>query len=157
MRDFAVSHAFVPLGARLWTFGSPSLADTDGWTASSAHLHSGNGYIDVVAAADEFMLVSPAQLVLGRDQTDLLVLGVIREAVDTVAVDARAPDGSWIALGRQRRTRSLAITPAGMSIPLDWPPTLSRADQIRVRLTARRDGPPIRVRHIALYPPASPH
>ena len=33
MRDFAIAHAFVPLGTRLWTFGSARHADTYVWSS----------------------------------------------------------------------------------------------------------------------------
>ncbi|TMH27017.1 MAG: hypothetical protein E6H66_24275, partial [Betaproteobacteria bacterium] len=49
MRDFAVSHAFVPPGARLWGFGSPHHADSDEWIAGEgASLRAGNGYVDLI-------------------------------------------------------------------------------------------------------------
>ncbi len=35
MRDFLVSHANLPPGAKLWTFGSSRYKDSDGWTAGS--------------------------------------------------------------------------------------------------------------------------
>jgi hypothetical protein len=31
MRDFMVTHANLPLGARLWSFGAPGYLDDDGW------------------------------------------------------------------------------------------------------------------------------
>ena len=77
LRDFAVAHAFVPIGTRLWSFGSARHTDTDGWTASGgAALAAGNGYIDVTAGDRTAVLVSPGPLALRRDETDLLVLGI---------------------------------------------------------------------------------
>ncbi len=155
MRDFAVAHAFVPAGARLWTFGSSRHADADGWTAADgAGLVAGNGYVDVVPRDGAPVLVSPSPLALARGETDLLVLGVDAAAVDSVAVEARSPSGAWIALGPPRGALGLATTPAGLSVPLIWPATLAAADQVRITLRLRAAAP-TRIRHIALYPLAA--
>jgi hypothetical protein len=155
MRDFAVAHAFVPIGTRLWTFGSSRHADTDDWTtANGAGLVAGNGYLEVTPRDGAVTLVSPAPLALARGEIDLLVLGVDAGTVDSVAVEARSPSGAWIALGPPRGALGLATTPAGLSVPLIWPATLAATDQIRVTLRLRAAAP-IRIRHIALYPPAA--
>ena len=44
MRDFLVSHADLPHGARLWTYGTARRADTDGWTAEQGELTAGAGF-----------------------------------------------------------------------------------------------------------------
>jgi hypothetical protein len=155
LRDFAVAHAFVPVGTRLWTFGSARLADTDGWSASGgAALVAGNGYIDVTARDGTAMLVSPGHLALGRDETDLLVLGIDQKAIDSVTVEARSPTGEWLALGPPRPGAGLASSPAGFSVPLVWPTKLAATDQLRLTL-ALRSTAPTRIRHLALYPPAA--
>jgi len=154
MRDFAVSHAYVPPGARLWTFGSSRHADADGWTASpGASASPGMGYLDVKTADADATLVSPSPLALSRDEADLLVLGVDPETLASIEVDARAPDGLWIALAAGRASRELATTPAGISVPLAWPAALAVTDQLRVRLAPRHASSRIRIRHIALLPP----
>lgn len=155
MRDFAVSHAFVPLGARLWTFGSPRHADTDGWAADDgARLVAGSGYLDVTASACGAVLLSPSPLALARGETDLLVLGVAPGTAESVGVDARAPAGGWVALAPPLAAGELARTPAGLSMPLIWPATLGRTDQLRVALRFRSRGVMVRISHIALYPVA---
>jgi hypothetical protein len=155
MRDFAVSHAFVPLGSRLWTFGSPRHADADGWTATEGGISAGTGYLQVDATAKEIALLSPSQLAVGRGETDLLVLGVDAKAVKRVRVDARAADGAWIALAPSRATDELATTAAGVSVPLSWPSAFVAADQVRVVLELTDASKATRVRHIALYRAAS--
>ncbi|HEX8013585.1 MAG TPA: hypothetical protein VF814_22080 [Casimicrobiaceae bacterium] len=155
MRDFAVAHAYVPIGTRLWTFGSARHADTDDWTAADgAVLAAGNGYIDVTPRDRVATLLSPAPLALARGETDLIVLGLDPAAIDSVAVEAREPSGAWIALGPARSASSLATTAAGVSMPLLWPAKLASTDQIRVMLRFRAAGP-TRIRHLALYPPAA--
>ena len=149
LRDFAVAHAFVPVGTRLWTFGSARHADPDGWSASAGALAAGSGYIDVRPRDGTATLLSPGPLALGRGETDLLVVGAEAKTIDSLAVEARSASGGWVALGPPRPAASLASTPAGLSMPLVWPPQLASTDQIRVTL-GLRDG--ARIRHLALYP-----
>jgi hypothetical protein len=153
MRDFAIAHAFVPAGTRLWTFGSSRYADTDGWTAlAGVSLAAGPGYIDITPHNGEAVIVSPASLALSRGETDLLVLGVDLGAEAAVEIAARTADGAWVTLTSRRGVGELESTSAGLSIPLNWPPSLAVADQIRVSLWFRDEVMPVRVRHVALYP-----
>ena len=153
MRDFAIAHAFVPLGTRLWTFGSARHPDTDDWTAADgAGLTAGNGYLDVTPREGMVTLVSPLPLALARGETDLLVLGLDAAALESVAVEARTSSGTWIALGPPRDAAGLTTTPAGISVPLTWPGRLATTDQVRITLRLRGSAP-TRIRHIALYPP----
>ena len=155
MRDFAVAHAFVPVGARLWTFGSSRYAEADEWTATGgATLAAGNGYVDVTPRDGVVTLVSPAPLALARGETDLLVLGVDAAGIDSVAVEARSLSGAWIALGPRRDAGKLSATPAGLSVPLAWPASLASTDQLRIALRLSGSAPK-RIRQIALYPPAA--
>jgi hypothetical protein len=155
MRDFTVAHAFVPLGTRLWTFGTAHHADVDEWTATDGSLSAGKGYIDVKPHDGEAVLRSPVPLALARGETDLLVLGVDAAALATVAVDARTSQGAWIPLTPSRTVTELATSSAGLSVPLVWPAALKSADQIRMSLRFRDPAAVVRVRHIALYPPAT--
>jgi hypothetical protein len=152
LRDFAVAHAFVPVGTRLWTFGSSRLADPDGWTASAGTLSAGNGYVDVGPANGAVTLVSPGPLGLARGETSLLVIGATRDAVESVAVEARTAAGTWTALSAPTAAAKLTATSAGLSVPLVWPPKLAATDQIRVTLGLRAG---TRIRHMALYPRAT--
>ena len=43
MKDFAVSHANIPAGGRVWTFGSPRFASSDGWTVAGGSIVPHNG------------------------------------------------------------------------------------------------------------------
>ncbi len=159
MRDFAVSHAFVPLGARLWTFGSPRLADTDGWSASVGTLAPGPGHVDLKPANGEVTLLSPLALALGGDESDLMALGVAADQVQniiSIAVEGSLSDGTTIALALPHAAAELAQTSAGLSVPLIRLATAATIDQIRVTLTLRNPNSPLRLRHLALYPAAPP-
>ncbi|MDQ2963685.1 MAG: Ig-like domain-containing protein [Pseudomonadota bacterium] len=156
LRDFAVAHAFVPLGARLWTFGSSQTADGDGWTVTGgATLVTGKGHVDVVSQDGDAVLLSPAPLAIARGETNLLVLGLDPAAVLAVKVAARTPDGAWVQLAPRRAADDLTTTTAGLSVPLAWPATLAVADQIRVSLSFRTPAASPRIRHIALWPQAT--
>jgi hypothetical protein len=158
MRDFAVSHAFVPLGTRLWTFGSPRLADADGWSASAGTLAAGSGHIDLTPVNDEVTLVSPSALALDGDESDLLIMGVapdqIQRIVD-VSVEGLLVDGTVIALAPPRDVADLQQTAAGISVPLGRPKTPAPIDRLRVSLRLRSGGAILSVRHLALYPIAA--
>jgi len=151
LRDFAVAHAYVPVGTRLWTFGSAQHADGDGWTASAGAFVPGDGHIDVSLANGIVTLLSPGPLALARTETDLLVIGADPKAVDSARVEALSPEGAWVALGPTQPAARLATTPAGLSVPLSWPPSLTATDRIRITLGLRAG---TRISHLALYPRA---
>jgi hypothetical protein len=153
MRDFAVAHAFVPLGTRLWTFGTARHADGDGWSAAAGTLNAGKGYVDVKARDGEAVLLSPAALALARGEVDLLVIGLDPAAVATVAVDGHISSGNWITLSSSRSVAELTATSAGLSVPLQWPAARDDVDQIRVVLRFADPAAAVRIRHVALYPP----
>jgi hypothetical protein len=147
----------VPLGARLWTFGSPRLADADGWSASVGTLAPAPGHVDLTAANGELTLVSPSPLALGGDESDLLALGVAADQVQnivTIAVEGILSDGTTLALALPRAATELAQTSAGLSVPLIRPETAATFDQIRVTLKLRNPTSTLRLRHLALYPAA---
>jgi hypothetical protein len=159
MRDFAVSHAFVPLGARLWTFGSPQLADADGWSVPVGKLVSGPGHVDLTAVNSEVTLASPSALALGGDESDLLTLGVTADqgpSIISVGVEGRLSDGTTMALAVPRDAKDLESTSAGISVPLLHPATSATIDQIRVTLKLKNATGTLRLRHLALYPAAPP-
>ena len=150
MRNFAVSHRFVPLGSRLWTFGSPRHADDDGWTAPGGQLATGPGHLELKPSADAIRLVSPPALALGQSDSDLLVLGIDAE-IESVAVEALTQGGEWVTLAPPRAAPDLSATSAGLSVPLAWPDRLKHTDQIRLSIRLLDATRPARVRHIALY------
>ncbi len=151
MRDFATSHAYVPLGTRLWTFGTPRHADRDEWTAAPGTLVAGAGYLEVSSSDGALTLISPLPLALDRNESDLLVLGLDTNVVQSVGVEARAPNGDWINIAPESPAAKLSSTQAGLSLPLAWPETLTFTDQIRLTLRFTNAASVARIRHIALY------
>ena len=77
MKDFLVSHANLPRGARLWTFGSPGYADDDGWSAQGARLIAGRGHVDLVADGGAAILLSPPDQVIRANEAHSLIIGFI--------------------------------------------------------------------------------
>jgi hypothetical protein len=98
MRDFLVTHADVPHGARLWTFGTPRHADTDGWTAQAGSLAAGPGEAKLVPSAGAVTLLSPPDQVVRARSLDRLVLVFQDRAPARVKVEAEA-DGRWHTIG----------------------------------------------------------
>jgi hypothetical protein len=156
MRDFAVSHAHVPRGARLWTFGSPTIVSDDGWVAEApASLTAGPGRIEVRTPGPPARLVSPAPLAVAGGSVDRLVLGVEPRALRRIEVEGRGASGGWASLGPPVDERGWTAGAAGVIVPLVFPAGLSGIEALRIALTPRAVGDPIVVRHLALYPPGS--
>ena len=157
MRDFMVSHANLIAGARLWTFGSSSYADDDGWTADGAAIKSGPGTLIVAPMSHSVTLYSPPDQVLRRTQIGALVLGIRAEDhVQTVAVFARvSPTSAWRQLATAEGVAKLKRGPGGVRVPLQWPSGWSNntiAEQLRIELTIRSTGAPITLQRIAVLP-----
>ena len=76
MKDFLVSHADLPRGARLWTFGSARHASDDGWTLAKGALVSGQGFLTLRFDDAEAQLVSPPDQVLRSESLQTLYLGL---------------------------------------------------------------------------------
>ncbi len=154
MRDFAVSHAYVPRGARLWTFGTPQLASDDGWTAGPAtSVVAGRARLEVRGDGPR-TLASPPRLALPRGRVDRLVLGIDPASLARVEVAGRGAAGEWVPLARHDTVPGATSGPAGIVLPLAWPASLPTIEELRITLAPRAPAEPLTLRHIALYPPA---
>jgi hypothetical protein len=155
MKDFAVSHAFLPLGSRLWTFGSANLADSDGWSGDAGTtLTAGKGYVDLRASGPALALLSPGNLAVAPTETDLMVIAA--DPIDSLArvgLEGRSGQGPWIALGAPSDVAALQKSPAGLQLPIAWPADVGTVDQFRLSLETRGSGA-TRLRHVAIYPRA---
>jgi hypothetical protein len=154
MRDFALSHAYVPRGARLWTFGTPQLASDDGWTGRGATtLVASRGRVEISGNGPR-ALASPPRLALPRGRVDRLVLGIDPASLSGVEVAGRGATGDWVPLARHDSGRDATTGPAGIVLPLAWPVSLLAIEELRITLEPREATLPLTLRHIALYPPA---
>jgi hypothetical protein len=156
MLDFAVSHAYVPLGARLWTFGTARAPSTDGWAGDAGTtLVAGNGHLDL-RGKGAITLLSPTRLAIDAGEINLMVLGVDdNTAVGRIEVEAREGEGPWLKLGTLSEIATTNRNAAGLLVPLQWPAQLGVADQFRVQIRLTGIATSIRLSHAALYPPAA--
>jgi hypothetical protein len=155
--DFLASHADLPLGARLWTFGTPRYADDDGWSLEQGALAAERGAV-AFATTTHAALVSPPDQVVREENAARLVLGLESpRSVAQVQVFARTGSaGPWVALTGPVPGESLAVGPAGVEVPLAWPrawqASRAIAERIRIALEFTPQTREARIAHIALYP-----
>jgi hypothetical protein len=128
-KDFLLARAGLPLGARLWTFGTPRHADGDGWIADKGEAALGRGHLAVTPDASGMLsLVSPGDLGIARTQARAIVLGmpdpVPVRSVELQAATGGKPDWHTIvrvagaALAHEQAGRVLKL-PASSGAPLD--------------------------------------
>ena len=123
MRDFMVTHANLPLGARLWTFGAPGYVDDDGWRLERGSVTARGGSIDLAFDSATATLLSPPDQVIRTNTIDLLVLGLRDPAeLDAIQIFGRI-DGSspWMSIGAPLASTNFRRTLAGVRVPLAWP------------------------------------
>jgi hypothetical protein len=151
MRDFLVSHADVPGGARLWTFGTPVHTDTDGWTAERGTLTPGAGFVTLQPAAHEVTLLSPPDQVIRPQRLASLLLRFDANAKPSrITVEAQEqPSGRWRPVG----------TASGPELAFQWPASWNNSrtivTRLRVSMSFPGDAAGIRLLRLLLYP-ASP-
>jgi len=160
MRDFLVTHADLPLGARLWTFGAVGHAEDDGWRLEQGRLGARGGHADLVFPASMATLLSPPDQVIRPASTELLVLGIADPAtLAAVAVYARRNASSpWRRLGAPIPTARLKHGAAGWQVPLAWPQEwrdkVRYVEEIKIVLVCAPGTATLRLDRIALYPAA---
>ena len=158
MKDFLVSHANLPRGARLWTFGSPGYADDDGWSAHGARLIAGRGYVDLVADGGAAILLSPPDQVIRANEAQSLIVGFIEaSAANHLRVLARKGEtDEWREIAPRTRVSELRADAAGVTVALSWPEEWRSANTIVEQLNIELDFTPgagnARLARIAVYP-----
>ena len=150
MRDFLVSHADVPLGARLWTFGTPVHADSDGWTAERGRLVTGAGFATLSADDGVVTLLSPPDQVLRPARLSTLYLRLAADA-RPLKVDVEAREG---AASPWRRIGSGTGDTLALTWPAAWRKGTAIATQLRLSLHFPRGGSPVNLTRVLLYPSA---
>jgi hypothetical protein len=154
-REFLLARAGLPLGALLFTFGTPQHADGDGWTAETGSIALAPGALRLTTdAAGRIALVSPRGLALAPERIGRIVGGLPREVkVNVMNVYARSAGGAaWepVALAR---ADTIALSDAGRVVARSGPSRAAPADQIKLEFrlgAAARDVPLTRV---AVLPP----
>ena len=139
--DFLLARSGLPLGSKLWTFGTHVHADGDGWTVAGGSARSVPGALEITTDPDRrAALVSPPEIALASDAIESIVVGL----PDAVAVDAievagrEAIDAPWRSLA-QRGGGRLERTPAGRLVRLTPAADLAHLDQLRLTVTLAHD------------------
>ena len=136
MRDFMVTHANLPRGARLWTFGAPGYLDDDGWRLESGTVTAHGGFLDLAFDAGTATLLSPPDQVIRTSTIGSLVVGLHNPALlDAIQVFGRI-DGNpaWVPIGAPIAAAKFLTTPAGIQVPLAWPHAWSARNVIVTEL-----------------------
>ncbi|MBS0321857.1 MAG: hypothetical protein JSR18_15035 [Proteobacteria bacterium] len=113
MMDFLVSHADVPASSLLWTFGSPSHADADGWTALRGTVEATTRGLALAPLGDRMRMRSPPDQVIRPATIKSLLLRFDGTRVPHfVTVAARTgPQAEWRNVGRT----------SGNAMTFEWP------------------------------------
>ncbi len=137
-RDFLLARAGLPLGALLWTFGTPSHADGDGWTAEQGRIALGKGALAITPDANgRAILLSPAGLPASAQRADEFVLGLDAQAgLRRVRIQGRAAGGGWETVA-DAAGNALRDTAAGIAIRREDGSRTTAFDQFRLELTFR--------------------
>ena len=151
MRDFAVSHANIPAGSRLWTFGSPRHASDDGWKVEGGSAVARNGSLAVENATTRVVMMSPPDQWIRPTVHRRLRVNVSegRESISDVEVFVRpARGGDWILAGRASGT----LRADGVDVTLQWPDNAGAAGELRIDFIAARPIGRYSIERIALLP-----
>jgi hypothetical protein len=148
MRDFLVSHADVPHGAQLWTFGTPRDAGTDGWTAERGTLDAGTGFVTLRPDGASVVIVSPPDQVIRPGRIARILLRFAEgPAPSRIRVFAQTRAGKqWTPVGEGATATVALAWPAGwgdervverIKLELSMPPGAGPATLSRVLLYPR--------------------
>ncbi len=136
-RDFLLARAGLPLGALLYTFGTPEHADGDGWTAERGSLALGKGFVTLDPDENGRMtLLSPRGLPSTTQHVEQFVLGLPADAgLRRVRVQGRrSVDAGWETLA-DAAGAALRPTAAGIAVARNAGARPAAYDQLRVELT----------------------
>ena len=136
MRDFMVTHADLPRGARLWTFGAPGYLDDDGWRLESGAVTAHGGFVDLAFDSATATLLSPPDQVIRTSTIGSLVLGLHNPALLAAIQVFGRIDGNaaWVPIGAPIAAAKFRTTAAGIQVPLAWPHAWSARNLIVTEL-----------------------
>ncbi len=148
MMDFMVSHANVPRGSILWTFGSATYSDDDGWTAIRGAIAPDRGALDFVPLSDRLTLRSPPDQVIRPDVIKQLLLRIDGPGkLDYAVISAHADgDNQWRVVA-QARDSSIALV-----WPKPWLAGNTIVDQLELELFFTPGAAHSRLTRVLLYP-----
>jgi hypothetical protein len=139
--DCLLARCGLPLGSRLWTFGTQTLADDDGWTAEAGSLRSTPGALELRAdSRGRIGVVSPRETGLASRAIACIVIG-IADARDVATIDVAVrsvPDAPWQPLAHGNAP-DIGTTTAGRIVTRDPSAPAGHVDQLRVTISVRAD------------------
>jgi len=136
-KDFMLARMGLPLGAVLYTFGTPSHADGDGWTADVGTFALGRGHLTIGPdASGRIALVSPKGLPAQVQRAESFVLGFDGHAgIRRIRIQGRSgADGGWETLADASGS-ALRTTAAGISVKRTAGDRALAIDQVRIEIT----------------------
>lgn len=148
IKEFMISHADLPRGTRLWTFGAPGFSDDDGWVVEDGRAVFRGGQLRLAADGKQQDVVfrSPRDLDLSLDRPRKLILrGSGLEQISQLTVQGRSEKkNEWVILA------SLPLPVAGQADGHDGlvkglgkigtvlhAPSKMQTDQLRIRLNLK--------------------
>ncbi len=153
MMDFMVSHAGLPQGSMLWTFGSPRHSDDDGWVARHGNAVADHGGLTLTIHnnADRLTLRSAPDLVIRPSAIGRLLLRFEGAAkVHHAVIYAKASnDDRWRVIGRARSGE------VAFEWPADWMRNDTIIEQLELELEFAPDADGSRLTRVLLYPAAA--
>lgn len=161
MRDFMITHANLPLGARLWNFGAPGYVDDDGWRLEQGKIYARGGYIDLEFDSATATLLSPSDQVIRTATVNSLVLGLgDPAALAALQLFGRTDDKApWVAIGAPIPAARFQHVNAGVQVALKWPAALRAKPAIvtalKIVLAFNPGKSSARLDRVALYPGAA--
>ena len=149
MRDFLVSHADVPRGARLWTFGTPRHVDADGWSAARGTLIPDAGFATLRPDGEAVTLISPLDQVIRPGKIDRLVLRFANDSRPSrVKVYAQADAVSaWIEIAD-----APAVTGTELRWPAEWRDGAAIVERVKIELSFPAGTRAATLSRVLLYP-----
>jgi hypothetical protein len=155
-RDFLIERAGLPLGALLWTFGSPRHADSDGWVAETGTVTLAPGAMLLSTDGQgRVALTSPRGLALAPERIDRVVAGLPQQAaIAALTVYARAAGATrWEEIG-DARGDAIARASAGRVVARNRAALAAPADQLRVEIRFATQATAVALTRIAVLPAA---
>ncbi|MEP7275694.1 MAG: hypothetical protein ABI812_05015 [Betaproteobacteria bacterium] len=153
-RDFMVGRAGLPLGALLWTFGSPQHADGDGWVAETGAIALARGALMLSTDPQgRVALTSPRGLALAPERIGRIVAGLPRDAaIAAIAVYARAAGATnWVQIAHARDD-ALVAAAAGRIVTRHRAAHAAPADQLKVEIRFAAPATAVPLTRIAVLP-----
>jgi len=154
-RDFLLARYGLAPGSMLWTFGSASHADGDGWTAESGTIALGPGVMTLRPDGNHrIALASPAALALVPERIGRIVAGLPREArVTDIRVYARTAGAqAWEPLFAARGDAIGAVN-AGRIVTRTTHARAAPIDQLKIEFAFEGEQSEVPLTRIAILPP----